>query len=59
MAEVFEVNIGSDNGLVLRGNKPLPKPMLTQFCHHLALQGPHESIIFQSMFLSKLFMRIS
>ena len=24
------VNIGSDNGLVLSGNKPLPEPMLTQ-----------------------------
>ena len=25
------VNIGSGNGLVPSGNKPLPKPMLTQF----------------------------
>ena len=24
------VNIGSGNGLVLSGNKPLPEPMLTQ-----------------------------
>ena len=24
-------NIGSGNGLVPSGNKPLPKPMLTQF----------------------------
>ena len=25
-----DVNIGSGNGLVLSGNKPLPKPMLIQ-----------------------------
>ena len=25
-----EVNIGSGNGLVPSGNKPLPEPMLTQ-----------------------------
>ena len=32
------VNVGSGNGLVPSGNKPLPEPMLTQFCitiwHH-------------------------
>ena len=33
-----EVNIGSGNGLVPSGNKPLPEPMLTQiyvaiWCH--------------------------
>ena len=27
----WEVNIGSGNGLVPLGNKPLPEPMLTQF----------------------------
>ena len=27
-----QVNIGSGNGLVLSGNKPLPEPMLTQIC---------------------------
>ena len=27
---LWEVNIGSGNGLVPSGNKPLPKPMLTQ-----------------------------
>ena len=26
-----DVNIGSGNGLVPSGNKPLPEPMLTQF----------------------------
>ena len=26
----WSVNIGSDSGLVLAGNKPLPEPMLTQ-----------------------------
>ena len=26
----WEVNIGSGNGLVLLGNKPLPESMLTQ-----------------------------
>ena len=30
------VNIGSGNGLVPSGNKPLPEPMLTQICHHMA-----------------------
>ena len=34
----WSVNIGSGNGLVLSGNKPLPEPMLTQICvtiwHH-------------------------
>ena len=34
----WEVNIGSGNGLVPSGNKPLPEPMLTQiyvatWCH--------------------------
>ena len=28
--ELMLVNIGSGNGLVLSGNKPLPEPMLTQ-----------------------------
>ena len=36
----WQVNIGSGNGLVLSGNKPLPEPMLTQFhvtiWHHQA-----------------------
>ena len=26
-----QVNIGSGNGMVLSGNKPLPEPMFTQF----------------------------
>ena len=30
-----EVNIGSGNGLVPAGNKPLPKPMVTQI--HVAI----------------------
>ena len=29
---LIKVNIGSGNGLVLSGTKPLPEPMLTQFC---------------------------
>ena len=28
----WEVNIGSGNGLVPSGNKPLPEPILTQIC---------------------------
>ena len=28
----WQVNIGSGNGLVPSGNKPLPEPMLTQIC---------------------------
>ena len=31
-----QVNIGSGNGLVPSGNKPLPEPMLTQICCHMA-----------------------
>ena len=33
--QLREVNIGSSDGLVPLGNKPLPGPMLTQicFCH--------------------------
>ena len=30
------VNIGSGNGLVPSGNKPLPELMLTQICRHMA-----------------------
>ena len=33
-----DVNIGSGNGLVRSGNKPLPEPMVAQICvaiwHH-------------------------
>ena len=32
----WSVNIGSGNGLVPSGNKPLPGPMLTQICRHMA-----------------------
>ena len=35
----WQVNIGSCNGLVPWGNKPLPEPMLTQICCHMASQG--------------------
>ena len=31
------ISIGSGNGLVPSSNKPLPEPMLTQICHHMAL----------------------
>ena len=35
-----QINIGSGNGLVPSGNKPLPEPMLTQdLCHHMASLG--------------------
>ena len=33
----WSVNIGSGNGLVPSGNKPLPEPMLTQICRNMAL----------------------
>ena len=34
---VEQVSIGSGNGLVLLGNRPLPEPMLTQlYGHHMA-----------------------
>ena len=34
------VNIGSGNGLVPEGTKPLPEPLLTQdLCHHMASLG--------------------
>ena len=31
--------IGSGNGLVPSGNKPLPEPMLTQICRNMASLG--------------------
>ena len=36
------VNIGSGNGLVPAGNKPLFNPMLTQTCHHMVSLGHNE-----------------
>ena len=38
----WSVNIGSGNGLVPSGNKPLPEPMLTQNCCHMASLGHNE-----------------
>ena len=38
----WAVSIGSGNGLVPSGNKPLPEPMLTQICHHMASLGHNE-----------------
>ena len=35
-------NIGSGNGLVPQGNKPLLKPMLTHICRHKASLGQNE-----------------
>ena len=35
-------NIGSCNGLVSSGNKPLPEPMLTQTYWHMASLGHNE-----------------
>ena len=36
------VNIGSGNGLVPSGSKPLPEPMLTQICRHMVSLGHNE-----------------
>ena len=36
------VNIGSGNGLVPSGNKPLPEPMLTQILVAMVSLGPNE-----------------
>ena len=38
----WSVNIGSGNGLVPSGTKPLPEPMLTQICRHMASLGQNE-----------------
>ena len=39
----WSVNIGSGNGLVPSGNKPLPEPMLTKiFVDHMVSLGPNE-----------------
>ena len=38
----WSANISSGNGLVLSGNKPLPEPMLTQICRHMASLGHNE-----------------
>ena len=36
------VNIGSGNGLVPSGSKPLPEPMLTHICRHMVSLGHNE-----------------
>ena len=36
------VNIGSGNGLVPSGTKPLPEPILTQICRHMVSLGRNE-----------------
>ena len=42
---LWSVNIGSGNGLVPSGSKPLPEPMLTQISsHHMELLG-HKKLI--------------
>ena len=41
----WSVNIGSGNGLVPSGSKPLPEPMLTQICRHMASLGHNELIL--------------
>ena len=38
----YLVNIGSGNGLVLSGNKPLPEPMLTDLYCHMTSLGHNE-----------------
>ena len=46
----WEANIGSGNGVVPSGNKPLPKPMLTQIDitmslgHNELIQGIYHSV---------------
>ena len=40
----WSVNIGTGNGLVLSGNKPLPEPVLPQICRHMASLGHSELI---------------
>ena len=35
-------NIGSGNGFVPSGNKPLPVPMMNLLCHHMILPGYNE-----------------
>ena len=37
-----EANLGSGNGLVPLGSKPLPEPILTHICHHMASLGQNE-----------------
>ena len=39
------VNIGSGNGLLPWGNKPLPEPMLTQFFNHHMVSPGHNELI--------------
>ena len=38
----WSVNVGSGNGLVPSGNKPLPEPMLTQISRHMVSLGHNE-----------------
>ena len=42
LLKVSQVNIGSGNGLVPSGNKPLPEPKLMQICHHMMSLGHNE-----------------
>ena len=41
----WQLNIGSANGLVPSGNKPLLEPMLTETCQHLASPGLNELML--------------
>ena len=43
-------NIGSGKGFVLWGNKPLPEPMLTDFCHCMVSLG-HNTLINTGVFI--------
>ena len=47
MATEIQVNIGSGNGLLPDGTKPLPEPMLTD--HHLKSSDIHSRAISQDM----------
>ena len=38
---IYLVSIGSGNGLVSPGNKPLPDPMLTQICVRYGVSRPY------------------
>ena len=41
----WQVNIGSGNGLVPEGTKPLTGPLLPQMCRHMAWSGHNELLI--------------
>ena len=52
MSSDLTVNIGSGNGLVPPGTKPLPKPLLTEF--YVAIQHHKLILKWQGHFCSKM-----